>query len=182
MKKTAIIIIGLLVTGAAFADVTIETAGTQEARRTGLTGFVSMFNTNSQNLRAAITNLQAGAFSDSVVVATNLTVGGTAQIDGVVTSGKTGSNGGLVVKSTGAGATTFSVAGASGDTTIAGTLGVTGVATFTAAPKVTAVTAAGTTTATMTNAPALTADDAPVWVTVTIGTDNYVIPAFKLGD
>jgi hypothetical protein len=111
-----------------------------------------------------------------------LTVGGAAQFDSTVTSGKTGSNGGIVVKSTGAGATTFSVAGATGNTLVAGTLEVTGVATLTAAPKFVAVTAPTDVTATMTNAPALADAAAPVWVTVTIGSDNYVIPAFKLGE
>jgi hypothetical protein len=53
----------------------------------------------------------------------------TAQIDGVITSGITGSNGGIVVKSTGAGATTFSVTGATGNTVVGGTLNVTGVLT-----------------------------------------------------
>jgi len=128
-----------------------------------------------------------------------LTVAGTAQVDGVVTSGKTGSNGGIVVKSTGAGATTFSVAGATGNTavggtlavtgastlasagvtgnaTVGGTLAVTGVATFTAAPKLTAVTAEGSEVATMTNAPA--AGNPVAWANVTVGTNTYVIPLF----
>ncbi len=54
-----------------------------------------------------------------------------AQIDGVITSGKTGSNGGLVVRETSAGATKFSVTGADGNTTVGGTLGVTGLSTLT---------------------------------------------------
>jgi fibronectin-binding autotransporter adhesin len=62
-----------------------------------------------------------------------LTGASTALFDGVITSGKTGSNGGLAVKSTGAGATTFSVAGATGNTVVVGTLDVTGATTITGA-------------------------------------------------
>jgi len=65
---------------------------------------------------------------------------------------------------------------------VAGTLGVTGVATFTAAPKLTATTVAEAKTLTMTNAPA--AADAgkatPIYLTVTVGATNYVIPAWPL--
>lgn len=74
----------------------------------------------------------------------------------------------------------------SGAATVGTTLAVTGastltgVATLTAAPKFAAVTAPGTATTTATNAPALTAATAPVWVTVTIGAYNYVVPAYKL--
>jgi len=77
-----------------------------------------------------------GGYGDSglSVAATGaLTSNSTAQFDGVITSGKTGSNGGLVVCSTGAGATTFSVTGASGNTLIAGTADITGATTVTGA-------------------------------------------------
>jgi hypothetical protein len=57
----------------------------------------------------------------------------TAQFDGVITSGITGTNGGIVVKSTGAGATTFSVAGATGNTLVTGTMQVDGATTQTGA-------------------------------------------------
>ena len=60
--------------------------------------------------------------------------------------------------------------------TASGTLDVTGVATFTAAPKLTAVTAEGAETATMTNAPA--AGNPVAWANVSIGTNTYVIPLF----
>jgi len=49
-------------------------------------------------------------------VSTNSTI----QADGVITSGVTGSNGGLVIKETSAGATKFSIAGATGIITLAG--------------------------------------------------------------
>lgn len=62
-----------------------------------------------------------------------------------------------------------------GATTVGGTLAVTGVATFTVAPVLTATTAAGAETVTMTNAPG--AGD-PVWVDVAIGTNTYVVPLF----
>ena len=57
-----------------------------------------------------------------------------------------------------------------------GTLAVTGVATFTAAPKLTAVTTNGSETATMTNAPA--AGNPVAWANVSVGTNTYVIPLF----
>jgi len=41
----------------------------------------------------------------------------------------------------------------------------------------TTVTASGTATALMTNAPAIT-EETPVWITVTVGTNDYVIPAW----
>lgn len=65
---------------------------------------------------------------------------------------------------------------------VTGTLAVTGVATLTAAPKLTATTTAGEITLTMTNAPA-GADAgkaAPIYLTVTVGTTTYVIPAWPL--
>jgi len=119
---------------------------------------------------------------NTVKVTGALAVTTTAQVDGVLTSGKTGSNGGLVVKSTGAGATTFSVAGASGDTVVAGTLGVTGVATLAAAPKLTAVTAVGSVALTTANGPAAADDhkDTPIYLTITVGGSNYVVAAWAL--
>jgi hypothetical protein len=48
--------------------------------------------------------------------------------------------------------------------------------TLTAAPKLTAVTSAGTETATMTNAPA--AGNPAAWANVSVGTNTYVIPLF----
>jgi len=71
------------------------------------------------------------------------------------------------------------------ETDILGTLNVTEAASFDAvvtldvAPKFVAVTASGTATAVMTNAPAIT-EETPTWITVTIGADNYVIPAWDL--
>jgi len=55
------------------------------------------------------------------------------------------------------------------------TVTITGVATLTAAPVVTVVTAVGTATALMTNAPAIT-EETPVWVTVSYGGSDYVVP------
>jgi hypothetical protein len=81
----------------------------------------------------------------------------------------------------GNGDTKFSVSDA-GNVVVAGTLGVTGVATFTAVPKLTATTAAAAVTATATNAPALVAAASPLWLTVTIGSENYVVPAYQLDD
>jgi hypothetical protein len=83
----------------------------------------------------------------------------------------------LAVSGAGTVGTTLGVTGAA---TFGSTVGITGVATLTAAPKVTAVTAAGDVTATATNAPALSSAAAPKWVTVTIGSDTCVVPAYKI--
>jgi len=64
-----------------------------------------------------------------------------------------------------------------GTITASSTLAVTGVATFTAAPKLTAVTAGGSATATMTNAPAIT-EETPIWINITVGTNDYVFAAW----
>jgi len=74
---------------------------------------------------------------------------------------------------------TGDVTGAVAATTItaSSTLAVTGVATLTAAPKLTAVTAGGTATATMTNAPAIT-EETPIWINITVGTNDYVFAAW----
>jgi hypothetical protein len=64
-----------------------------------------------------------------------------------------------------------------GDATVAGTLAVTGVATLTVAPEVTVVTASGSATTVMTNAPAVT-EETPIWIDVTYGTNSYVVPAW----
>jgi len=66
--------------------------------------------------------------------------------------------------------------------TFASTVGITGVATLTAAPVLTATTAATDVTATATNAPALVSADSPAWITVTISGESYVIPAYQLDD
>ena len=71
-----------------------------------------------------------GAAGLSVAATGALTSNSTAQFDGVITSGITGSNGGLTIKSTGAGGTTFSVAGATGNTATTGALDVTGAVTI----------------------------------------------------
>lgn len=60
--------------------------------------------------------------------------------------------------------------------TFASSVGVTGVMTLTAAPKLTAVTSAGSATATMTNAPA--AGNPVAWGNVSVGTNTYVVPLF----
>jgi hypothetical protein len=62
-----------------------------------------------------------------------------------------------------------------GAATFDSTVAVTGVMTLTAAPKLTASTAAGAETVAMTNAPA--AGD-PVWANVTVGATTYVVPLF----
>ena len=64
----------------------------------------------------------------------------------------------------------------SGDYTFSGALISSGTVTLTD------TLAAGTTTATATNAPALVAADAPAWVEVTIGGEIYVIPAYQVND
>jgi len=61
-------------------------------------------------------------------------------------------------------------------------VGITGVATLTAAPVLTATTAPADVTATATNAPALVSNDSPAWITVTISGESYVIPAYQLDD
>jgi len=60
--------------------------------------------------------------------------------------------------------------------TLDSTLGITGVTTFTAAPKLTATNAVGSETATLANAPA--AGNPVVWATVTVGATDYVVPLF----
>lgn len=42
------------------------------------------------------------------------------------------------------------------------------------------LTDAGTATLTATNGPSVTSTTAPVWVTITVGSDNYVVPAYQL--
>ena len=66
-----------------------------------------------------------------------------------------------------------------GAATVGTTLEVTGVATLTSAPVFVAVTASGGATALLTNAPAIT-EETPTWITVTIGTNDYVIAAWDL--
>lgn len=65
---------------------------------------------------------------------------------------------------------------------VGGTLAVTGVATLTAAPKLTAVSTPEAQTLTMTTAPAAATagKDTPIYLTVTVGSVNYVIPAWPL--
>jgi len=116
------------------------------------------------------TTLQLTSQVAALTVTGNEAVGGTLTV-----TGATALNGGLTMDSN-----KFTVADTSGNTLIAGTLAVTGVTTLTAAPKLTALTAAAAVTATATNAPALAAAAAPKWVTVTIGTDTCVIPAYVL--
>ncbi len=69
-----------------------------------------------------------------------------------------------------------------GNATITGTLGLTGVGTFTAAPKFVTTNAAGAVTLTLGNGP--TACDAgkaaPAFIRVTIGTTDYVIAAWPI--
>jgi len=59
--------------------------------------------------------------------------------------------------------------------TFASTVGITGVLTLTAAPKLTAVTTAGSETVALTNAPA--AGNA-IWANIAVGASTYVIPLF----
>ena len=76
----------------------------------------------------------------------------------------------------------FTVTASSGNTTVAGTLGVTGQATFTAIPKVTAVQAADTSTgipAVLTNLPAAATADA-AWFKIAVGDETYAVPMFQL--
>ncbi len=63
---------------------------------------------------------------------------------------------------------------------IGGTLKVTGEAELVAAPKLTAETSAGGETATMTNAPV--AGNPAKWLTIKIGADTFVIPAFAASE
>jgi hypothetical protein len=79
-------------------------------------------------------------------------------------------------------ATSVAVGASDCGVSIPGTLAVTGVATFTAAPTLVTTNNAGAITLTMTNAP--TAADAgkaaPAYIRITIGTTSYVIPAWPL--
>lgn len=79
-------------------------------------------------------------------------------------------------------ATSVSVGASDAGVTIPGTLAVTGVATLTAAPKLTATTATGAIALTLTNGP--TACDAgkaaPIYLTVSSGTNSYVVAAWPL--
>lgn len=63
---------------------------------------------------------------------------------------------------------------------VTGTLGVTGVATFTAAPKVTEVLSEGTVALVLTNGPAAcnASKEDPIYIRVSVGTNSYVVPAW----
>jgi phage-related tail fiber protein len=78
--------------------------------------------------------------------------------------------------------TGFRNVSATGNAIVGGTLAVTGVTTLTAAPKLTATTAAGAITLTMTNAPAgaNAGKAAPIYLTVTVDATTYVVPAWPL--
>ncbi len=110
----------------------------------------------------------------AVTGASTLT-GNTAVVGTLTATGATTLNGGLTMDTD-----KFTVANTTGNTAIGGTLAVTGVTTLTAPPKFTALTAAAAVTATATNAPALAAAAAPKWITVTIGTNTCVVPAYVL--
>jgi exosome complex RNA-binding protein Csl4 len=75
----------------------------------------------------------------------------------------------------GQGAASLATLSTAGAASIGGTLAVAGVATFSAAPKLSVATSAGTETVTMTNAPA--AGD-PVWMDITYGAETFVVPLF----
>jgi len=66
--------------------------------------------------------------------------------------------------------------------TFASTVAITGVATLTAAPKLTSTNTAGAITLTMTNAPTLAdaGKAVPIYLNVTVGTNTYVVPAWPL--
>ena len=68
------------------------------------------------------------------------------------------------------------------DAAVGGTLAVTGVATFTAAPVFVATNAAGTATVSATNAPTLVSTNDAAWVQITISGEVYVFPAYQLND
>ena len=128
-------------------------------------------------------NLSVGADDQfKVTAASGNTVGkGTLHAHGAITSGTTGTHGGMTVKDD-ADENKFTVDGETGNTAIAGTLVVTGVSTFTAIPKLTETQAADTEsgiTAVMTNLPAAATADA-AWFKVTVGEDNYAVPMFLL--
>jgi hypothetical protein len=134
MRKTILCILLL----ALLASLPVLSATTKETDVLGWTG--SAWTRLAKGyLRTAQTAAHAtlvigGGYGDtglSVAATGALTSNSTAQYDGVITSGVTGSNGGLVVKSTGAGATTFSVAGATGNTVVVGTADITGATTVT---------------------------------------------------
>lgn len=153
-------------------------------------------------LEVALSTNANVVISDSLTVATNATVGGTLGVTGVATfTAESVHNGGIDAdyitvdaaagidtKTAGAlaigAATATSVAVGASDAgvSIPGTLGVTGVATFTAAPKVTATNIVGAITLTLTNGP--TACDAgkadPAYLTITIGGVNYAVPAWAI--
>jgi|GEM_PF-6692253 len=61
------------------------------------------------------------------------------------------------------------------DLAVGGDANFDGVVTLVSAPVLTEITASGTATALMTNAPAIT-EETPVWATVTYGTNEYVVP------
>lgn len=85
----------------------------------------------------------------------------------------------LVGKAT---ATSVTVGASDINVSVPGTFSVTGVATLTAAPKLTATNTAASVTLTMTNAPTAADEDktAPIYLNITVGSDSYVIPAWKL--
>jgi hypothetical protein len=81
-------------------------------------------------------------------------------------------------------ATSVAIGASDAGVTIPGTLAVTGVATLTAAPTLVSTNTPGAITLTMTTAP--TAADAgkaaPIYLNITVGDTDYVIPAWPLAE
>jgi len=113
------------------------------------------------------THLEANATDAETRIAVLETTIGTNAATAAVTVGSLTVNDGIAVNT---------------NATVGGTLAVTGVATFTAAPVLVATNTPGAITLTMANAP--TAADAgkevPVYINVTIGGATYVIPAWPI--
>lgn len=146
---------------------------------------------NAADAQARLASLEAStnaaATVSNLTVTANATIAGTLGVTGAATlTGNAIANeldartatALLLGKAT---ATSVAIGASDAGVTVPGTLGVTGVATFTAAPKFTATTAAGAVTLTATNGPAVATGTAasPVWITVTIGAVNYVVPAWQ---
>ncbi len=118
---------------------TILTDSSLTAGKTGSNGAVYVKSTgagattieltgSTGNVVAVSTDIGGGYSSTGTTIATDgaITCASTILADSTITSGKTGSNGGLSVRSTGAGAQTFGVAGATGNITGSGTLALSG--------------------------------------------------------
>ena len=139
----------------------------------------------------------AGADTTFVMAAGNSTIAGNKTFSGDLSVGADdefkviASSGNTSVKGTLSAAGDFKintdkfvVTGADGNVAVDGTMSVGGVATLTSAPKFVVTETAQEQTLTMTNAPAAATagKDTPIYIKITVGETDYVIPAWPLSE